>query len=89
MVLRFTRLTQGARQDVAGAFEQLLGKSQEGLWIPGEKIPTSSEWCLWPLLDPHLLVGSGQTAQAFVFSAPEVFLRVVQGLLRHCSWWSP
>lgn len=88
MVLRFPGLTQGARQDVAGAFEQLLGKSQEGLWIPGEKIPTSSEWCLWPLLGPHLLVGSGQTAQV-CFHCTQGFSADSLGTAPHCSWWSP
>lgn len=49
-------------------------KGPGGTVDPGEKIPMSSKWCLWPLLGPHLLVKSGQSSQAFVFTAPEVLL---------------
>lgn len=69
-------LTQGARQDVAGAFEQLLEKARRGCGSQERKFPPPASGRLASAWPGHLLVGRAKLPR-FVFAAPKVFLRIV------------
>lgn len=60
-----------------------LEKARRGCGFQERKFPppASNVSGLYLVSRPHLLVQSGQIAQAFVFTAPEVFLCVI----RDCS----